>query len=61
MTFPFNGVRTWDYVNTDASVTYALVASMDEAGPVAEIDGTRLYSIQYSTDCLEADPQLRDR
>lgn len=48
--FPFDGVRTWTYVNADRSVPYAIVATSDgvaerRVGPGAH--GFDVYTVSY--------------
>ena len=54
--FPFDGARTWEYVSTDVSVPYKLIATLDSA--FEEVDGKKVYTVDYTYDCL--DPKGKD-
>ena len=52
--FPFDGSRTWEFVNTDATVPYKLVAHSDGI-PDEAFEGHNVYPVTYSTDCVTGD------
>lgn len=49
--FPFDGVRTWQFVSTDQTVPYRLVAQMRADEPDV-IDGMNVYTVDYISDCV---------
>lgn len=54
--FPFDGERTWEYINTDFTIPYKLVATLDSEARVK--DSTKIYSIDYEKECL--DPKSKE-
>lgn len=54
--FPFDGARTWEYVNTDVAVPYKLIATLDNA--FEDVDGKKVHTVDYSYECL--DPKGKD-
>lgn len=59
--FPFDGVRTWEYISTDLSLSYKLIGQMREEDPDSEVNAEHnVYHIDYSTDCVAADPECVD-
>lgn len=56
--FPFDGQRTWDYISTDESLSYKLIAqSLNEP---EQKDGSNVYTVDYSTECVAADADCVD-
>ena len=45
--FPFDGNRTWEFVSSDTSLDYRLVATLDPAFTAAEEGVTRIYGVSY--------------
>ena len=54
--FPFDGARSWEYVNTDVTVPYKMIATLDSA--YEEANGQKIYSVDYSYECLN--PKSKD-
>ncbi len=56
--FPFDGIRTWEFVNTDEELSYSMIATMREQDPEAKEpkDGVPRYTIDYAKHCRGADP-----
>ena len=55
--FPFDGIRTWEFISTDEELAYSLVGTMREQDPDAKVpkDGATLYTIDYTKNCRGAD------
>jgi hypothetical protein len=53
--FPFDGERTWEFVSEDIELDYILVADLLEENEVLEDGFTRVYTIEYSKDCISTD------
>jgi len=55
--FPFDGIRTWEFISTDEDLPHTMVATMREPDPDAKApkDGINLYTIDYSKHCRGAD------
>lgn len=51
--FPFDGNRTWEFLSTDTSLSYKLVATSDQEPEVH--DGVNVYLVDYWTHCVGAD------
>lgn len=59
--FPFDGLRTWEYVSTDLEVTYKLVGTMREDDPNPEVsEDYNVYHVDFTTKCVAADPSCVD-
>lgn len=58
--FPFDGVRTWEFVSTDPEISYALVAKMRSTEPDVHEDGHNLYPVDYFSECRQNDPDCVD-
>jgi hypothetical protein len=56
--FPFDCERTWVFTSTDPTVPYRMVASSHE--PPQVVDGTAIYTVVYTTQCLTTDDTCRD-
>lgn len=56
--FPFDGTRTWEYISTDTSLSYKLLVT--SIGEAEAIDGTNVYTLDYTTECVAADPDCVD-
>jgi len=52
--FPFDGNRSWTFTNTDTTVPYELVATLDPEYATAE-DGSHVFTITYDQSCQGAD------
>ncbi len=52
--FPFDGERTWEFVNDDPEIPYHVVATLDSDPRVRVFDGARqaAYTIRYQVDCI---------
>lgn len=48
--FPFDGARTWEYANTDVTVPYKMIATLDSG--YEDADGTKIFTVDYSYECL---------
>ncbi len=57
-TFPFDGLREWEFTNTDTTLPYKLIASSDQEPEFR--DGANLYLVDYWTRCLGTDPNCVD-
>jgi hypothetical protein len=55
--FPFDGLRTWEFISTNEELAYSLVAIMQEADPEAKEpkDGISRYTVDYTKHCRGAD------
>jgi hypothetical protein len=53
--FPFNGTRIWTYQSTDTSLSYLLRAELQEDNELLEDSRTRVYTVDFTTDCRSAD------
>lgn len=53
--FPFDGVRTWEYISVDTELSYKLVAT--SLGEPEVLAGTNIYNVEYSTHCVTTDPE----
>lgn len=51
--FPFDGERTWEFTNTDASVGYTVHATLDSASEM--VDGIAVYTVRYTQCDLAGD------
>jgi len=56
--FPFDGLRTWQFIHTDTAVTYKLEASMRRDSD--SIDHVNLYTVDYAKRCVAADDSCVD-
>lgn len=56
--FPFDGSRTWEFINADDAVTYKLVL-VQQPDPTSSPVGN-VYSIQHHIECVAADPGCVD-
>jgi len=55
--FPFDGNRTWEFINTDETVTYKLKAQTRPGDPDSELsDLYNIYRVDYMTNCVASDP-----
>ena len=55
--FPFDGdVRTWEFINLDEGISYSLVAKTRAEDPLDETGEYRIYHIDYTTKCVQTDP-----
>ncbi|MEQ1508069.1 MAG: hypothetical protein ABMB14_37920 [Myxococcota bacterium] len=52
--FPFDGERTWDYINTDTTLPHKLIGTSVLEPEV--IGGVNVYTVQYVKECVGADP-----
>lgn len=52
--FPFDGQRTWEFENEDATVDHTLVATLNTE-PEALDGGVFVYTVDYTKGCLERD------
>ncbi len=52
--FPFDGQRTWEYINVDDTVTWTLVGTMQSDQPILK-DGLNVYTIDYTKHCVGTD------
>jgi len=56
--FPFDGLRTWEFIHSDTAVTYKLEAAMRRD---SEKDGTiNIYTVDYAKRCVAADDSCVD-
>lgn len=53
--FSFDGDRVWEYISTDATLPYILVGTLDTEYELLEDQVTRVFTINYTTDCVGAD------
>lgn len=59
--FPFDGVRTWEYISTDLEISYKLKGDMRADDPNPDVSADfNVYHIDYSTKCVAADPDCVD-
>lgn len=59
--FPFDGVRAWEYISDDLELSYKLAGNMREEDPDPEIsEDYNIYHVDYSTNCVAADPDCVD-
>jgi len=54
--FPFDGLRTWEFISTDEDLVYSMIATMREQDPDAKEpkDGITRYTIDYTQNCRGA-------
>jgi hypothetical protein len=52
LAFPFDGQRSWTYINEDPAVPYLLLATCD--GVAERSDGYNLYTVRYERVCTPA-------
>jgi hypothetical protein len=52
--FPFDGSRTWTYINTDLELSYKMVATSVLEPEVR--DQKNVYTVAYTQDCIANDP-----
>jgi hypothetical protein len=57
--FPFDGSRTWEFINADPSVTYKLVVT--QLPDPASSDFGNVYSLEQRVACVAADPDCLDQ
>lgn len=57
--FPFDGLRTWEYISTDESVPHKLVGRMRSMEPEV-MEGMNVYTVDYTKFCLANDPGCVD-
>jgi len=57
--FPFDGERTWEFQNSDTSITYRLDATLLVDETVSE-NAVKRYTVSYTTDCASADKSCVD-
>lgn len=53
--FPFDGVRTWEFISSDMSLTFKRKAAMRSTEPDV-LDGVNTYPIDYHVICVQNDP-----
>lgn len=53
--FPFDGQRTWEYISTDESLSYKLVASSILEPEV--VRNKNVYTVDYAVECVRTDPE----
>ncbi len=53
--FPFDGLRTWEFVSDDEDLSYGLVATMRDPEGSETVSGTHLYTVDYAMDCRGPD------
>jgi hypothetical protein len=59
--FPFDGFRTWEFINTDNEIGYKLVGQMDNVVEVDDDTSVNVYRVDYSKkDCTAVDPDCLD-
>ncbi len=51
--FPFDGTRTWEFINADPNVSYKLVVT--QLAETTLVDGRNVYSIEHAAECVAAD------
>jgi len=54
--FPFDGLRTWEYVSTDTSLPYKLVATLDPSFTTEQGGDIQVYRVSYEYVCVSEDP-----
>jgi len=54
--FPFDGERTWEYINTDITIPYKVIATLDSEHRTE--GSTKIYAVDYDKECL--DPTSKD-
>ena len=54
--FPFDGIRTWEFISTNEDLPHTMVATMREIDPDAKEpkDGITRYTVDYSKHCRGA-------
>ncbi len=55
--FPFDGDRVWEYINTDETLPYKLIATT--VGSESQ-GGRNVYAVQYAKECVANDPDCVD-
>jgi hypothetical protein len=58
--FPFDGQRTWEFVNDDPSVPYHVIATLDPDFAEREGGAMQVYTIHYTVACVGDDPACVD-
>ena len=53
--FSYDGERTWEFVSEDILIDYILVADLNEESEVLEDGFTRVYTIDYTKDCISTE------
>jgi hypothetical protein len=54
--FPFDGDRTWEFVNDDPTLSYHVIATLDPVFEAAENGAQHIYTINYTIECFAEDP-----
>ena len=49
--FPFDGVRTWEFISSDTTVPYLMNAELGQTPELVEEGVTKVYTLSYSTSC----------
>jgi hypothetical protein len=58
--FPFDGQRSWEFVNDDASLPYKLTAALDPVYEEQNEGVTRVFTIEYAMECVSTDAGCED-
>jgi hypothetical protein len=53
--FPFDGPRTWKFINEDDKIPYLLVGKLNEEYETTNGGDTRIFEIEFSKDCFRDD------
>ncbi len=59
--FPFDGTRNWEYISSNLDLSYKLAGAMRPDDPNPDVsEDFNIYHIDFSTDCVAADPDCVD-
>jgi hypothetical protein len=56
--FPFDGNRTWEFINADPSVTYKLVVTQGSDPTPSDVGN--VYALEHRVGCVSEDPDCLD-
>lgn len=54
--FPFDGIRTWEFISTDMEMSFKRQANMRSTEPDV-VDGVNTYPIDYHIKCVQHDEE----
>lgn len=56
--FPFEQGRVWEYISTDRTLTYKLVAQLEGKPDIEQ--SINIYTVSYNRECVSNDPDCED-
>lgn len=56
--FPFDGERTWEFLNSDVSIPYKLIGTLQPEGE--PMGAVTLYTVQFTKECVQVGEPCTD-